>query len=268
MKNTKKYVLIAIFFIICSNIYAEQKKDFFNAIDKGDTKAMTELIKNGISINEIDEAGWSALHRAVFTNKIEAVRLLLSYKDINIEAVLPEDTELEITGEDSWYADGQTPLHLASFKGYTDIVNLLLNNNADILALDNVDDAMPIHIAAALGNTKTVMALLDSEAAKDSEVNIVEAKDDTDVTPLMWATMKNRIPTMVQLIRYGADLEVKDEDGWTALHFAAAIDSYKAVELLLKAGADANAMDNEENTPYDLSEDQKIDDLLKSAMKN
>lgn len=258
---------MAAFLIISTAVYATQEEDFFIAIEKGDTKTMANLISKGVSVNVVDDMEWSALHRAVFANNVDAVKLLLANKKVNIEASLPENTELQITGGDIWYADGETPLHLAAFKGYTDIVNILLENNADILAIDNVNDAMPIHIAAAMGNTKTVMTLLDSEAAKKSGINLVDVQDDTGVTPLMWATMKKQIPTMTQLIRYGANIEANDEDGWTPLHFAAAVDSYKAVELLLKAGANPNAEDNDGNIPEDLTEDNAIAAMLKAAEK-
>lgn len=265
MTNIGKHIIVAAFLLISTAVYATQEEDFFIAIDRGDTKTMANLISKGVSVNAVDDMGWSALHRAVFANNTNAIKLLLSNKNINIEAMLPEDTELKITGGDVWYADGETPLHLAAFKGYTDIVNILLDNNADILAIDKVDDAMAIHIAAAMGNTKTVLALLDSKAAKNSGINLVDAEDDSGVNPLMWATMKNQIPTMTQLIRYGASIEATDEDGWTPLHFAAAVDSYKAVELLLKAGANPKAEDNDGNVPADLTEDTNIENMLNAA---
>ena len=42
--------------------------------------------------------------------------------------------------------DGVTPLHIACSDGHTETVNLLLNNNADISATDNVSDKILLSV--------------------------------------------------------------------------------------------------------------------------
>ena len=50
-----------------------------------------------------------------------------------------------------------------------------------------------------------------------------------------------------ELLDRGADVNVKDDEGWNALHHAAAGNSAKSVSMLLDRGANINALTN---VPY------------------
>ncbi|OEJ16050.1 hypothetical protein BFL38_11380 [Brachyspira hampsonii] len=240
--------------------------EFFDYIEKGDINKVRELLSKGTNVNSTNSEGWSALHLAVKSDNTLVVKELLSHKRIDMNPVLPADTilidEENNNGENKWYADGQTPLLLASYYGYADIVSMLLSYGADVLAKDNIDDAMSIHIASARGYPNAVAAILESAAAKNSGIDIVNVGDSTGTTPLMWASMNNQVTVIAVLIRYKADVNIQDDDGWTALHFAAASDSYRAVEILLKNNADANIADIEGKKPVDLTTDTDIKALL------
>lgn len=175
--------------------------------------------------------------------------------------VLPADTIL-LNGNNKWYADGQTPLLLASYYRYSDIVSMLLNYGADIMARDSVDDAMAIHIASARGYSDVISVILDSSAARNSGADIANIGDNSGTTPLMWAAMNNQVSAMSVLIRYNADINMQDDDGWTPLHFAAASDSYRAAELLLKNNADVNIADVDGKKASDVTDDTDIQALL------
>jgi len=263
-----KKVLIILFSISCilysqnsdKSAYQNDGTNFFSAIREGNADKVAEMINSGIDVNITDSYGWSALHRAVQANNSEIVNKLLSHKRINLNPVLPEDSALTNDGR-KWYADGQTPLSLASYYGYSDIAVSLLNYGADILAKDKIDGAMAIHIAAARGYENVVEDILESYSAKNVK-DIVNAVDDSGATPLMWAAMNDKISAMNIILKFGADINAQDDDGWTALHFAAASDSYKAAELLLNNKADANITDLENNKAVSLSSDTDIEALL------
>lgn len=266
MKEVAKKVLI-ILFVISFGLYSQNKdaSEFFSAIESGNINKVREMIRAGIDVNSLDDYNWSALHRAVQFNKIEIVKELLSHKKINVNPTLPSDTILENSGK-KWYADGETPLLLASYYGYYGIVSLLLNYGANILAKDDIDGAMAIHIASARGNTRTVSAILGSYSAKNK--NIINVADNTGTTPLMWASMNNQISVMNVILKFGANINAQDDDGWTALHFAAASDSYKAVELLINNRANANIKNLDENKPIDIALDTDIWALLNKYTKS
>ena len=238
---------------------------FFSSIENGDIDKVRELLKNGTDVNSTNAEGWSALHLAVKANKPAIVKELLSNKKINMNPTLPVDSVFT-DSDTKWYADGQTPLLLAAYYGYSDIVTMLLSYGADILAKDSIDDAMAIHIASAKGYYRVVEAILESAAARNSKIDIVNVGDNTGTTPLMWAAMNNQVTVISILIIYKASVNMQDDDGWTPLHFAAASDSYRAVEILLNNGADANIADIDGKRAVNVTTDTDIEALLNKYM--
>ena len=78
----------------------------------------------------------------------------------------------------------------------------------------------------------------------------VNAKDKDGVTPLHWAATNPTPAVLEVLLKAGADVNAEDNDGRTPLHAAAANNPSPAViEVLLKAGAKVNANSNRVSTP-------------------
>jgi ankyrin repeat protein len=61
---------------------------------------------------------------------------------------------------------------------------------------------------------------------------------------------------MKLLVRFGADVNEPDDEGWTPLHKAVANDFAKAVELLSEEGADWSARHRSGVTPAELTRRQ------------
>ena len=74
--------------------------------------------------------------------------------------------------------------------------------------------------------------------------------------------MNNQIAAINILLKYGANINAQDYDGWSALHFASASQSYKAVEILLKNNANANLENVNDDKAVDLTTDTDIVELL------
>lgn len=72
----------------------------------------------------------------------------------------------------------------------------------------------------------------------------VEASDDWGRTPLMLAAIKGDAPAVRALLAQGAAVNGRDQNGMTALMWAAP----QVVDLLLRAGANVNARDNSQRT--------------------
>ena len=101
----------------------------------------------------------------------------------------------------------------------------------------------PLHIATSSGHTPCVELLVKWGAN-------VNSQESWGQTPLIIATNKSRLHTMVSLISLGADLEVKDHHhGQTALHVACAGPDEEAVLILLDASADLTATDGNGLSP-------------------
>jgi len=140
----------------------------------------------------------------------------------------------------------RSPLHLAVKSGNTDIVNLLLENHADVTVGD-IDQQTPLHLAAKNGCTEIVRALIES----GSEVN---ARDVGHRTPLHWAAWKGQAEVMNILLENGAYANAQTTQGWTPLHCAVVFSNDPAtldnrITALTREGGNVNATDNEGQTP-------------------
>ncbi len=86
-------------------------------------------------------------------------------------------------------------------------------------------------------------------------------------TELLAAAGSSGVAEVEILLKAGADVNAKDTDDWTPLHFAAAKNPSPAVlEILLKAGADPHAINNEGKTPHAVARPEYRDILWKAMM--
>ena len=157
---------------------------------------------------------------------------------------------------------GETPLHIASFKGYEKVVRMLLDNDpkADVNAEDN-NSKTPLHMASQWGHEKVVQMLLDKGAD-------VDAPNDNGWTPLHFASRNGHEQVVRVLLDKGADVNAKNNDGWTPLHSASENGHEKVVRMLLNNDpkADANAKNNDGKTPRDLAESKGHKDVVRMLL--
>jgi ankyrin repeat protein len=71
----------------------------------------------------------------------------------------------------------------------------------------------------------------------------IESHDWFEAEQLHFAAMSGDLPRCEELIANGYDPNAFDEIGHTALHYAAEIEHFDIVTLLLSHGADVNAID-------------------------
>lgn len=138
---------------------------------------------------------------------------------------------------------GLTPLMYAAEKNVNiGIINLLLQNGADVNAKTNDGWTVLMRAAEYNENAEVIKILIDAGAN-------VNAKDD-DWTALMYAAKNSTNSDVIKaLIDAGADVNAKDDDGWTALMMAAEYnENAEIVKILIDAGADVNAKNDNGNT--------------------
>ena len=94
----------------------------------------------------------------------------------------------------------------------------------------------------------------------------VNVRDEDGCTPLLWAVLAGSRPTVELLLEHGAPVNDSNHDQETPLHWAATIGHVEIAVLLLKRGANVNARDAFDVTPLrsaTLNEDEEMIELLK-----
>lgn len=188
------------------------------AVINGHTGTVAELYQHRqpkVDVRVPNSSGLTALHYAVQKGFADIARLLLQKNpDLEARAV-----------------DGSRPLHLATTNEREDIVNLLLLSGADINALDGKKHTA-LYRAAKRGS-KVVTKLLMTNGA---DPNLEDLCGDPN--PLMQAAANGLDTAVNYMLQKGANVNVADAEGYTALHHAAAHGHTEIVNELLNRGAD------------------------------
>ena len=108
------------------------------------------------------------------------------------------------------------------------------------------DPSKEIIKAAKSGDAERVSSLLANDKS------LVKARDKDGSTPLHCAVWKGHLKVVALLLEAGADVNAQNENdhwGTTPLHAAAHANEASIAQLLIDHGADVNAPDCEQRTP-------------------
>nr|XP_033794439.1 ankyrin repeat and SOCS box protein 3 [Geotrypetes seraphini] len=177
----------------------------------GCVKSAKILLKAGANPNQITHQN-TALFVAVENGHADVVKLLLRHGT-------------NVNGSHSW--SGWTALHQASFKEYTEIMKLLLKNEADKECQDDFG-ITPLFIAAQYGQVESLRIL----ASQGAIVNC-QAKDKA--TPLFIASQEGYDQCVALLLSKGANPNLYcNEEAWQLpVHAAAQMGKSKVLDLLI-----------------------------------
>ena len=83
-------------------------------------------------------------------------------------------------------------------------------------------------------------------------VNQVQANDPhaTLREQFLLSASQDNVDALREFLAQGVDVDIRDENGRTALLLATYHDAVKSAQLLIEAGADVNAMDDIHDSPY------------------
>ena len=216
-----------------------KNQEFFSAIAAG----QVEKVQEGLSadpglLNAKNENDVSAVLFSVYVGRTEIAKLLIDRgADLDLFEAAATGTQerLELllrknpASINSFSAEGWTPLHLAVFFGRINIVHLLLSKGANIN---------------------------------------IPSKNDQRVSPLHSALANPQNSAVGQLlIGAGADLNVRQSEGYTPLHYAAANGLDQVVRSLIAHSADQTIKNHQGKTAHDLAVERgktSTADLLKA----
>ncbi|KAI9713898.1 MAG: hypothetical protein M1820_000628 [Bogoriella megaspora] len=113
------------------------------------------------------------------------------------------------------------------------------------------DSKFAIHEAARNGQSMNLTALVESLLNKaKANTRLASRRDDDDRLPLHWAVSYNRLSIVELLVQQkNFDPDEQDASGWTPLMMASSLkDGEALVALLLSKGADVNMKNNNGQT--------------------
>lgn len=222
----------------------KEKIEFFNAVEDGDIQKIKYLLNKDNYIN---------------INVFGIAKILI---DNNKNDVEKKDVEIDFKNE-----EGYTPLMIASYKGNTDIVKLLLEYNASVDITNNYNYTALIY-ACIYGNLDVVKILLEHKADMYIETKL----EKNYLTTLMIACSQNYTEIVRILLENGYDPNYKNQRGETAFIYYISIENNPSIEiikLLLEYGADINAQNSKGSTALMLaSYDEEKKDFMRTLLEN
>lgn len=210
--NKKTLFLLLLNYILVSNLHtAEQEhyditeqehnaqlfKELANAIKEKNEELVKNLIRAYPNIvHATNQKGSTLLHEAAYYNAPSIAQIL-----IDAGAVVDRETD-----------QGLTPLHYAAFFGSDETANTLLANNMNKTIYSSKLGELPLHLASLKGHTNVVNQLLEHGDPRQIWLVSIEGE-----TPLHYA-LKNKNPdTALQiatsLIQAGGDLYQNNKKG-------------------------------------------------------
>lgn len=150
---------------------------------------------------------------------------------------------------------GNTPLHWATENGHAQIVNRLIEAEADMNKTNNRNGETPLMLAAARGHLMAIEQLVSHKAD-------VDATNSSGQTALFIAASsgclecKEEIGAIITaLINGGAHVNMQNPDGWTPLMAATFANNPQAVDALLRGNANKNILNNANQTALNIAKD-------------
>ncbi|CAG8385864.1 unnamed protein product [Penicillium salamii] len=192
----------------------------------GLSETVDHLLESEQSPDVTDSDGYTPLHWAFGAHQIIVAQKLLD-KGANWECRDPEEN--------------RTPLSLAAEDGFVDIIELLLNNGADVESRDETGRT-PLSWAVENGHLNVTELLLENGANTESQ-------DKTGRIILSWAVKGGFVDIIELLIKNGTKLESRDQSGRTSFSWAVENRFLDTIQLLLNNGAELESRDETGRTP-------------------
>jgi ankyrin repeat protein len=250
---------------------ADSSPRLIEAVKTGNREAVRALLKQPAELKITERDGTTALHWAVRADDVETVRLLLrAGADANAatrEGVTPlalaaingslAATEILLeagANANAVLPEGETVLMSAARTGRPDVLEALLRQGADLNARENWYGETALIWAAAENHSEAIKVLVTHGAdvnGRSKPLDFARRRNGQSIlplgswTPLMYAARQGALEAVDTLAALGADLNLTDPDGATALVLAIINANYDVAAALVEKGADPNIADKE-----------------------
>jgi ankyrin repeat protein len=223
------------------------------AAHQGDVAEVKRLIASGADISIANRYGATPMSEAAMQGETEVLKLLLAAgADVN-----------------SPTTEGQTALMLVARTGNLEAAKLLLSHGAQVDAREQWAGQTALIWAAAESQPQMVKLLLEHHAdpnarsvVRDWQRKVTAEGRPKDMhrgglTPLLYAARQSCIECARTLLARGADINLPDPDGRTALLLALLNFHRDFAKFLISKGADINAWDFWGEAPLFIAVDLK-----------
>ena len=256
---------------------ADPNQELSNALLSGDKDRIKFLVSKGADVNKPDLQGWTPLTAAARQRRNETIDLLVELgADPNkadgngltplaaalmrdhvpsIKTLVEHGADVEVPGQEDF-----RPLALALAEKKYEAAQALMDGGADVSIASGNQGLTPLMIVAgqtgpAEGSIFLPGSLRPTDIAKalvDKGANI-DAQADNGMTALMIAAANNSAPMVGLLMAAGADPDVKNAQGQTAIDVADLNDNKEAsqairVLALSRPSASKKAQDDDSTT--------------------
>ena len=262
-------VVTALALLCAPSLASASGPRLIEAVKAGDEVAIKRLATSAADVNAAEVDGTTALHWAVRADDVETVRVLMRAgadpKAANRYGVTPlmlavENGNLALVdtflaaGADpnTTLPEGETVLMTAARTGRGDVITRLLKAGANPDAREKFHGESALIWAAAENHTEAINALLAGGADVNGRSRLESfgrrAQGLTVLslghwTPLMYAARQGALDAAKTLADAGADLNLTDPDGSTALVLAIINLKFNVADMLVEKGADPNIAD-------------------------
>lgn len=198
------------------------------------------FIEKGVNPNSTDHEGNTPLLNAVSRNTLEAIKFLSEKtKDIN-----------------HTNKDGHSALTIAVQNNSASVVNYLISKGARTDILDKEGNNLAYYLFTTRGNPRDFDEKV--EALRNAGFDF-RTKQPNNSTIWHLAITKNNLELLKKVEDFGADINAKDNQGNTVLHYAA-MKSNNAEMLKFLISNDANPKLTTEfgETAYDLAKENEL----------
>ncbi|XP_055848105.1 ankyrin-3-like isoform X2 [Episyrphus balteatus] len=223
------------------HLAASQEFDGFLTFFK--TRDKPEIMETKAEIAKMLLINGAKVNAKTTKDGLTALHIACGKEFTNVVEVL-----LEYQADVDYVAKGVTPLHIAAQKGNATIIEMLLKNYSKVVNFkEQANGDTALHIIAEKGNKQALETLLKYGA----DVNLKNNKHDTALHLAVKGTNTEIVSILLEHNMSPIDSQNIDDN--TPLHIAVKLAKIDIVQALLNFGADINIFNNRHDTALDLA---------------
>uniref|UniRef100_A0ABD2WWG8 Uncharacterized protein n=1 Tax=Trichogramma kaykai TaxID=54128 RepID=A0ABD2WWG8_9HYME len=212
-------------------------------------KVVELLLRNGANPNVFNTDRFTPLHQICHEREEND-----DFAQMLFELSQDRYRPLQVNTKNKW---GNTPLHLALFKGHGKLAKVLLKNGADPNILDS-KGLRPLHYLFVNSYEDDFLELFFELSGRELRLQL-KARDCLGCSPLHWAVISGSKKMFELLLKNGADPNLASKNGDTPLHLICDEqednDDFDKMTMLFELSDDdykplrVNAQDERRKTP-------------------